>query len=88
MSLTGRIISLAFPFDDLHGSKTRPALCLTEALGSYRQVVVAFITSQTDDPPMSTDLVIDPSDKELTQTGLKVLLSSADYSYNLLEGGL
>ncbi|MFH0765746.1 MAG: type II toxin-antitoxin system PemK/MazF family toxin [Calditrichota bacterium] len=73
MSLTGRIVSLSFPFDDLHSVKTRPALCLTEVLGIRRQVVVAFITSQSDDPPMTTDIVLDPASAEFKQTGLKVL---------------
>lgn len=29
-----RIVLVPFPFDDLSGSKLRPALCLTDVIGS------------------------------------------------------
>ena len=38
------IVLVPFPFDDLSATKVRPALCLTERLGSHDHVVVAFIT--------------------------------------------
>ena len=36
---------VAFPFDDLSGSKVRPAVCLTDVVGVHGHVVLAFITS-------------------------------------------
>jgi mRNA interferase MazF len=39
----GDIILLSFPFTDLTGSKTRPALILAESLSD---IVVCFITTQ------------------------------------------
>lgn len=41
-----RVVLIPFPFDDLSGTKVRPAVCLTEPLGRHRHVVLAFITSQ------------------------------------------
>jgi mRNA interferase MazF len=39
------VILVSFPFDDLTGNKVRPAVCLTDAVGAHRHVVLAFITS-------------------------------------------
>lgn len=41
----GKIVLVPFPFDDLSGSKVRPAACLTEPVGRYRHLFVAFVTS-------------------------------------------
>lgn len=68
----GRIVLVPFPFDDLSSSKVRPALCLTDPVGSYRHVVLAFITSRVPDDPDDTDLVVDPSTPEGEGTGLRV----------------
>ncbi len=68
----GRVVLVPFPFDDLSSSKVRPALCLTDPVGPYRHVVLAFITSRVPDDPDETDLVIDPSTPEGKGTGLKV----------------
>lgn len=43
--MRNKVVLVPFPFDDLTGSKVRPAICLTEAAGPYRHVVLAFITS-------------------------------------------
>jgi hypothetical protein len=44
--MTGKIVLVPFPFDDLSGSKVRPAICLTDPVGQHRHVVLGFITSQ------------------------------------------
>jgi len=43
--MRNKVVLVPFPFDDLSSNKVRPAVCLTEPLGSHRHVVVAFITS-------------------------------------------
>jgi mRNA interferase MazF len=44
-----KVVLVPFPFDDLSGAKVRPAICLTEPIGPYRHVVLAFITSKVVD---------------------------------------
>lgn len=67
--LRGRIVLVPFPFDDLSSAKVRPAVCLTEPLGSHNHVVIAFISSKIPQEILETDLLL--SDDFLT-TGLKV----------------
>src|SRR2546425_3359002 len=67
-----KIILVPFPFDDLTGSKVRPAVCLTEAVGMYRHIVLAFITSVVPAQLEPTDLLLDPSNADFARTGLRV----------------
>ena len=67
-----RVILVPFPFDDLTGSKVRPAVCLTDAVGAHRQVVLAFITSVVPPKLEPTDLLLDPSSADFAGTGLRV----------------
>lgn len=60
-----------FPFDDLSASKVRPAVCLTEAVGAHRHVVLAFVTSVVPPAdPQPTDVLLDP-DGRAEGSGLK-----------------
>jgi mRNA interferase MazF len=68
----GKVVLVPFPFDDLSGSKVRPAVCLTNAVGPHRHIVVAFITSQIPDRLLETDLVINASDEDFDVTGLQI----------------
>jgi mRNA interferase MazF len=68
----GRVVLVPFPFDDLSSAKVRPAVCLTDPIGQYRQVVVAFVTSRTPAEPLDTDLVLDASQAGFAMTGLRV----------------
>ena len=68
----GKVVLVAFPFDDLTGDKVRPAVCLTEPLGPHRHVVLAFVTSRQPEDALDTDIVIDPSAADFAQTGLSV----------------
>jgi len=70
--MRGRIVIVPFPFDDLAGAKPRPALCLTDPIGNFDHVVVAFISSVVPSPMLATDLLLDPSDPDFAQTGLRV----------------
>ena len=67
-----KVILVPFPFDDLSGTKVRPAVCLTGAIGTHRHVVLAFITSVVPPNPEPTDLLLEPSSADFAQTGLRV----------------
>ena len=68
----GKIVLVPFPFDDLAAEKVRPALCLTEPIGSHRHVIVAFISSQIPQDIGDSDILLDPSLKDFAATGLRV----------------
>jgi mRNA interferase MazF len=70
--MKNKIVLVPFPFDDLTGTKVRPALCLTNAISNYDHVVISFITSQLPKATESSDLPILTTDKDFTSTGLKV----------------
>jgi len=68
----GRIVLVPFPFDDMTASKVRPAVCLTNPIGPYRHVVVAFISSQMPAEVAATDVVLDTQRRDFGATGLRV----------------
>jgi mRNA interferase MazF len=68
----GKIVLVPFPFDDLSANKVRPAVCLTNPIGSHRHVVVAFISSQMPADPIATDVVLDVRRSDFGATGLRV----------------
>lgn len=68
----GKIFLVPFPFDDASATKVRPAVCLTEPLGVYRHVVLAFITSQVPPDLADSDLTLDPHQPYFAATGLRV----------------
>jgi mRNA interferase MazF len=67
-----KIVLVPFPFDDLALTKVRPAVCLTEPVGPYEHVVLAFITSRTDPAPLKSDLVMNEDHPDFSATGLRV----------------
>lgn len=67
-----KVVLVPFPFDDLSSNKVRPAVCLTNPIGSHRHIILAFITSRISSAPLSTDLVLDSSDSDFAVTGLRV----------------
>jgi mRNA interferase MazF len=67
-----KVVLVPFPFDDLSSTKVRPAVCLTEPVGEYKHIVLAFITSRVPDKPLSTDLIITETDEDFPSTGLRV----------------
>ena len=69
----GKVVLVPFPFDDLTGSKVRPAVCLTEPIGTHRHVVLAFITSQAPSDPVPSDVTLRPGDAGFAATGLRVV---------------
>ena len=67
-----KVVLVPFPFDDFSSTKVRPAVCLTDPVGPYRHVVLAFITSRSPDPLLDTDIVIDAGSADFSVTGLRV----------------
>ena len=70
--LKHKVVLIPFPFDDLSSAKVRPAVCLTEAIGTHRHIVLAFITSRVVTHPSATDIVIDSNSNDFSRTGLRV----------------
>ncbi len=70
--IKGKVVLVPFPFDDLSATKVRPAVCLTEAAGAHRHIVLAFITSRTPPDLLTSDLVLDAADTSFAATGLRV----------------
>lgn len=66
----GKIVLVPFPFDDLSAIKLRPAVCLTNPVGSYKHVILAFITSKIPTDLMETDIVLDTSHPDFAASGL------------------
>jgi len=67
-----RVVLVPFPFDDLSGQKVRPAVCLTDAVGTQRHVVLAFITSTVPTTLEPTDILLTPGTPDFAATGLRV----------------
>jgi mRNA interferase MazF len=67
-----RVVLVPFPFDDLSGQKVRPAVCLTNVVGSLRHVVLAFVTSTVPSALEPTDIVLTPGTPDFAPTGLRV----------------
>jgi mRNA interferase MazF len=67
-----QIVLVPFPFDDFSGTKVRPAICLTEEIGFYKHVVIAFISSQVPVHLELTELLLEKRDSDFLMTGLVV----------------
>ena len=70
--IKGKVVLVPFPFDDLSATKVRPAVCLTETIGTHRHVVLAFITSRVPAILLASDLLLDLKDRDFALTGLRV----------------
>ena len=66
----GDIVLAAFPYTNLAMQKRRPALVLNENT-DQGDVILAFISSQIPSSPSATSLLLENSDPEFSQTGLK-----------------
>ena len=66
-----KIVLLDFPYDNLSGSKIRPAYCLTDPVGEHRQIIFALITSRIPAPLLTTDLVLDSAHPDFAKSGLR-----------------
>ena len=70
--IKGKVVLVPFPFDDLSSVKVRPAVCLTEAIGAHRHVILAFITSQVLPDMLDSDVLLDINQPDFAATGLRV----------------
>jgi mRNA-degrading endonuclease toxin of MazEF toxin-antitoxin module len=70
--IRGKVVLVPFPFDDLSAAKVRPAVCLTNAIGSHRHVVLAFISSQIPQDLLETDVVLHARHANFATMGLHV----------------
>lgn len=71
ITVKGEIVLVPFPYDDFSQMKVRPAVCLTNEIGYYKQVIVAYITSSTPIKPENSDILLLSSLNEFNKTGLK-----------------
>ena len=67
------IVIVPFPFDDLRTVKPRPALCLTDHIGPFEHVIIAFISAQIpgEDGIEASDMVFNQKEEWFVDTGLK-----------------
>lgn len=65
------VVLVPFPFDDLTGMKARPALCLTNKIGKFRHIVIAFISSNIHQENVDSDIIIMKNSPEWEGTGLR-----------------
>ncbi len=56
------IVLIPFPFDDFSSTKVRPAICLTNEIGVYNHIIVAFITSNISNKDNNSDIFLEKSD--------------------------
>ena len=68
----GRVVLVSFPFDDRSASKLRPAVCLTEPVGPFQQITLAFIMSRVPAELLPTDEVVERESADFDLTGLRL----------------
>lgn len=66
----GKVVLVPFPFDDLSATKVRPAVCLTNPIGFYNHIIMAFITSKIPTDLLETDIVLDTTHPDFSASGL------------------
>ena len=66
--MKGNIVLVPFPFDDFSSVKVRPAVCLTGQTGKYNHLVVAFISSRLPEEKTTSDIIIEPNEKNGLKT--------------------
>ncbi|MGB3683537.1 MAG: type II toxin-antitoxin system PemK/MazF family toxin [Rubrobacteraceae bacterium] len=71
MATRGKVVLLPFPFDDLSTTKVRPAVCLTDSIGPYEHVILAFITSRIPEELLETDVPLNFERPGHEETGLR-----------------
>jgi mRNA interferase MazF len=72
LATRSKVVLIPFPFDDLSTTKVRPAVCLTDPIGPYEHVILAFITSRVPEVLLETDTVLSPERPGYEGTGLRV----------------
>ena len=72
MKKAGQIVIFRFPQTDLEEGKLRPALLLGKLPGEYDDWLICMISSQTRHYVEEFDELVDESDGDFTESGLKV----------------
>ena len=70
--IKNKVVLVPFPFDNFSTIKVRPAICLTNAIGKYNHIVIAFISCKIPVKPLETDIIIEKKDRSFEKTGLTV----------------
>jgi mRNA interferase MazF len=67
----GDVVLIRFPRADLQSGKLRPALVVAIAPGRHADLLLALISSRTYQAVPQFDEIIDPSDSDYADSGLK-----------------
>jgi len=70
--IKNKVVLVPFPFDNFSTIKVRPAVCLTNAIGKYNHIVIAFISSKIPVEPLEIDIIIEKKNRSFGKTGLTV----------------
>lgn len=68
----GDIVLIRFPRTDLRAGKLRPALIVASAPGRHDDYLIALISSRTYQAITNFDELIEPTDSDYGNSGLKV----------------
>lgn len=68
----GKIFLVPFPYDDLSTTKLRPAVCLSNPIGSRRHVILAYLTSRIPTALLDTDILLDNNHPDFITSGLRI----------------
>ncbi len=71
MKSIGQIALIPFPYSDLTSAKLRPVLLLCKAPGNFDDWLVCMISSQLHQAHAGFDEIIQASDKDYVESGLK-----------------
>lgn len=72
MKKSGQVVVFRFPQTDLEEGKLRPALLLGKLPGEYDDWLICMISSQTRQYISGFDEIVQDSDEDFKQSGLKV----------------
>ena len=72
MKQAGQVVVFRFPQTDLEEGKLRPALLLGKLPGEYDDWLICMISSQTRQYITEFDEIVQESDKDFEESGLKV----------------
>lgn len=70
MVMKFNVVLVPFPFDDFTSLKVRPALCLTDELGEFDHLIIAFISSKIPSTSLESDLIVLTNSSSAIGTGL------------------
>ncbi len=72
LMIKNSIVLVPFPFDDFSATKVRPALCLTNEIGKFDHVIIAFISSKVSSDISDSEVIIRKNSISAIGTGLHI----------------